>query len=74
MTLRKGMGSWWRDACIYRFKGVPLKTKCQRVISHVFSTVLNGSINWNLDCGNGAFSSLLGNQEHAFDISTKKIA
>ena len=45
-TLRKGMGSWWRDAEIYRSKSVSLKTKCQRVISHVFSTALNSSANW----------------------------
>ena len=47
-TLRKGMGSWWRDVYIYRSRSVPLKTKCQRVVSHVFSTALNGSVNWNL--------------------------
>ena len=47
MTLRKGMGSGWRDVYIYRSRIVPLKIKCQRVISHVFSTVLNGSVNWN---------------------------
>ena len=46
-TLRKGIGSWWRDAYIYRSRGVPLKIKYQRIISHVLSTVLNGSINWN---------------------------
>ena len=37
-TLRKGMGSWWCDAYIYRSKSVSLTTKCQRVISHVFGT------------------------------------
>ena len=46
-TLRKGMGSWWRDVYIYRSRSVPLKTKCRRVVSHVFSTALNGSVNWN---------------------------
>ena len=30
MTLRKGMGSWWRDVSIYRSRSVQLKTKCQR--------------------------------------------
>ena len=40
------MGSWWRDAYIYRSKSVSLRTKCQRVISHVFSTALNSSANW----------------------------
>ena len=45
-TLRKGMGSWWRDAEIYRSKSVSAKTKCQRVVSHVFSTALNSSANW----------------------------
>ena len=44
-TLRKGMGSWWRDAKIYPSKSVSLKTKCQRVISHVFSTALKSSAN-----------------------------
>ena len=28
-TLRKGLGSWWRDAYIYPSKNVSLKTKCQ---------------------------------------------
>ena len=45
-TLRKGMGSWWRDAYICRSKSVSLTTKCQRVISPVFSTALNSSANW----------------------------
>ena len=45
-TLRKGMASWWRDVYIYRSRSVPLKTKCQRVVSHVFSTPFNGSLNW----------------------------
>ena len=45
-TLRKGMGSWWRDGYICCSKSVPMKTKCQRVVSHVFSTALNSSINW----------------------------
>ena len=46
-TMRKGMGCWWRDVYIYRSRSVPLKTKCQRVVSHVFSTALNGSANLN---------------------------
>ena len=28
-------------------KSVPLKIECQRVVSHVFSTAINGSVNWN---------------------------
>ena len=51
-TLRKGMGSWWRDADIYRSKSVSLTTKCQRVISHVFSTALNSSANWTWNVHN----------------------
>ena len=27
-TLKKKMGSWWRNAHIYRAKSVPLRTKC----------------------------------------------
>ena len=46
-TLRKGMGSWWRDVYIYRSRSVPLKNRRQRVVSHVFSTALNSSLNWN---------------------------
>ena len=34
-----------RDKHIYRAKTVLLKNKCERVHSHVYSTVLNGSIN-----------------------------
>ena len=45
--LRKEMGSWWRDVYVYRSRSVPLKTRCQRVVSHVFSTALNGSANRN---------------------------
>ena len=46
-TLCQGMGSWWRDHFIYRSRSVPLLTKCRRIISHVFSTAVNGSLNWN---------------------------
>ena len=46
-TLCKGMGSWWRDHFIYRARNVPLLTKCRRIISHVFSTAVNGSLNWS---------------------------
>ena len=42
----KGLRSWWRDKYIYRSKTVPMTAKCERVHSHVYSTVLNGSINW----------------------------
>ena len=45
-TMRKGLRSWWRDKNIYRSKTVPMMTKCKRVHSRVYSTVLNGSINW----------------------------
>ena len=45
-TLCKGVGSWWRDGYIYRSKCLRLKTKRQRVVSHVFGTALNGSVNW----------------------------
>ena len=44
--LKTGMGSWWRNALIYRAKGLSLKTKCERVVSHVVSTALNGRVNW----------------------------
>ena len=39
---------------------VPMKTKCRRVLSHVFSTPLGGSVNWP-EChhaGDGAFGRL----------------
>ena len=42
----KGMGSWWRDGYICRSERVPMKTKCRRVLSHVYSTAQNGSVNW----------------------------
>ena len=45
-TLRKGLGSWWRDGYIYRAKSVPFKTKWQRVVSQVFITALNNSVDW----------------------------
>ena len=45
-TTCKGLGNWWRDKYIYRSKTVPVAGKCKRVRSHVYSTVLNGSINW----------------------------
>ena len=46
-TLREGMGSWWRDVQIYRAKIVSLRRKCDRMVSRVFSTALNGSVNWS---------------------------
>ena len=46
-TLRKGLGSWWRDAHIHRSKSVSMQVKCRRVVSNMFSTVLNGSANWS---------------------------
>ena len=42
-SMCKALRSWWRDKYIYRSK---MTTKCKRVHSHVYSTVLNGSINW----------------------------
>ena len=42
----KALRSWWRDKYIDRAKTVSMTTKCERVHSHVYSTVLNGSINW----------------------------
>ena len=38
--------SWWRDGYTYSVKSVPSRTKCHRVVSHVFSTAANGSVNW----------------------------
>ena len=40
------MGSWWRDKFIHRSKNVPILAKCQKVLSNVYSTALNGNINW----------------------------
>ena len=45
-SMCKALGSWWRDKYIYRTKTVTMTTKCERVHSNVYSTVLNGSINW----------------------------
>ena len=39
-TLKKGMGRWWRDSHIYRAKSVSLRTKCETVVSQVFSVGL----------------------------------
>ena len=46
-TFCKGMASWWRDRYVYSSKSVPMKTRCQRVLSHVYSTTLNDSVNWS---------------------------
>ena len=43
-TLSKGMGSWWRDGFIRRATSVSLSRKCERVVSHFFSTALGGSV------------------------------
>ena len=51
---------------IYRSRSLPLKTKCQGVFSNVFSTALNGSVNWH--------GTLLGNKNHAFDSPTKMLS
>ena len=45
-SMCKALRSWWRDKYIYRSKTVPMTTKCKLVHSHVYSTVLNGSVNW----------------------------
>ena len=42
----------WVDAYIYRSKSVSLKTKCQLVVSHVFSTSLKSSANWTWNIHN----------------------
>ena len=43
----KGMASWWKDRFFYRSRSVPIKTRCQRTLSHVYSAALNGSVNWS---------------------------
>ena len=45
-SMCKALRSWWRDKYIYRSKTVTMTTKCKRVHSHVYSTVLKGSIDW----------------------------
>ena len=40
-SMCKDLRSWWRDKYIYRSKTVPMMTKCKRVHSHIYSTVLN---------------------------------
>ena len=45
-SMGKALRSWWREKYIYRSKTVPMTTKCRRIHSHVYSTILNGSINW----------------------------
>ena len=45
-SMCKALRSWWRDKYIYRSKTVSMTTTCKRVHSHVYSTVLHGSINW----------------------------
>ena len=40
-TLCKGFASWWQIHL--PVEGVPMKTKCRRVLGHVFSAALNGS-------------------------------
>ena len=42
----KALRNWWRDEYIHRSQTVPMTTKCKQFHSHVYSTVLNGSINW----------------------------
>ena len=37
-----------RDGQNGRAKSVSLRNKCDRVVSHVFSTALNGSVSWSL--------------------------
>ena len=45
-SMSKALRSWWRDKHINFSKTVPLTTNFERVYSHVYSTVLNGTINW----------------------------
>ena len=44
-TMCNGLVSWWKDKFIFHSKTVLMVTKCKRVLSHVYCTVLNGSIN-----------------------------
>ena len=45
-TVCKGMESWWRDKFINHSRTEPMLTTCRRVLSHVYSTAVNESINW----------------------------
>ena len=64
-TLRKGMGSWWRDGYMCRSKSVLMKTK---TVSHVFSTTLNGSVKLALECCYADKCAPAGDEDPAFDI------
>ena len=39
-TVRNGLESWWRDGHVHRSRSLHLKTKCHRVVSHVFGTAM----------------------------------
>ena len=43
-TLTKWLRSWWRDE---QARNVPLRGKCERVVSHVWETGLKGHLNWS---------------------------
>ena len=45
-TLQKGMNSWLSDAHFYMAKSVRLKMKSARMVSHVYSCVTDGALNW----------------------------
>ena len=38
-TLKKGVGSLFEEAYLYRSKAISLKTKCETMVGHVTSTM-----------------------------------
>ena len=67
-TLNKRMTSWWRDAHIYRAKSVPMRARCDGVVSLALSTKLNGS---GMEWGLGHQSKKMEASDHEVDLQTK---
>ena len=64
------VGCGW-DGHIHCAKSVSLATKCDRLVSHVFRTALNGSVNWLWSMERVVTGQKMGIEDHALDIQTK---
>ena len=63
-TMRKGMGSWWRDKLICRSRTVPMLSECRRVLSHIHSPDRQHQL--AVEFGHDGQSSSMGSADIAF--------
>ena len=47
MNTLETMNSWFKEAHLYRSKGISLKSQGESMVSHVHSVASNGCVNWS---------------------------